>query len=82
MKDILRSFGSKVRFYRELLGLSQEKLAEKANVHRTYIGTVERGETNITLVNVYKLAKALEVDMTQLFDVECDRWWGTRFPPS
>ena len=64
--EILKNFGSKVRHYRELLGLSQEKFAEKANVHRTYIGTVERGETNITLVNVYKLAKALEVDVTQL----------------
>ena len=64
--EILKNFGSKVRQYRELLGLSQEKFAEKANVHRTYIGTVERGETNITLVNVYKLAKALEVNVTQL----------------
>ena len=64
--EILKSFGAKVRHYRELLGLSQEKFAEKANVHRTYIGTVERGETNITLVNVYKLAKALEVNVTQL----------------
>ena len=50
---ILKKFGDKVRHYRNLLGLSQEKFAEKANVHRTYIGTVERGETNITLVNVY-----------------------------
>lgn len=64
--EILKNFGSKVRHYRELLGLSQEKFAEKANVHRTYIGTVERGETNITLVNVHKLAKALEVDVIQL----------------
>ncbi|MBR5085499.1 MAG: helix-turn-helix transcriptional regulator [Muribaculaceae bacterium] len=64
--EILKSFGAKVRHYRELLGLSQEKFAEKANVHRTYIGTVERGETNITLVNVYKLANALEVNVTQL----------------
>ncbi len=65
-QEILKKFGSKVRYYRELLGLSQEKFAERANVHRTYIGTVERGETNITLVNVYKLAKALEVTVTQL----------------
>ncbi len=65
-QEILKNFGSKVRYYRELLGLSQEKFAERANVHRTYIGTVERGETNITLVNVYKLAKALEVTVTQL----------------
>ncbi len=71
MNDILRNFGAKVRHYREILCLSQEKLTEKANVHRTYIGTVERGETNITLVNVYKLAKALEVDVTQLLTENC-----------
>lgn len=65
---ILKNFGAKVRHYRNLLGLSQEKFAEKANVHRTYIGTVERGETNITLVNVYKLAEALEVSVTQLLE--------------
>lgn len=67
-KHILKNFGAKVRHYRNLLGLSQEKFAEKANVHRTYIGTVERGETNITLVNVYKLAEALEVSVTQLLE--------------
>lgn len=65
---ILKKFGDKVRHYRNLLGLSQEKFAEKANVHRTYIGTVERGETNITLVNVYKLAEALEVSVTKLIE--------------
>lgn len=66
--EILKNFGSKVRYYRNLLGLSQEKFAEKANVHRTYIGTVERGETNITLVNVYKLAEALEVNVNKLLE--------------
>ena len=67
-KEILKSFGAKVRHYRNLLGLSQEKFAEKANVHRTYIGTVERGETNITLVNVYRLAEALEVSVSKLLE--------------
>ncbi len=66
--EILKNFGAKVRYYRNLLGLSQEKFAEKANVHRTYIGTVERGETNITLVNVYKLATALEVSVMKLIE--------------
>ena len=66
--EILKKFGDKVRHYRNLLGLSQEKFAEKANVHRTYIGTVERGETNITLVNVYKLADALEVSVSKLLE--------------
>ena len=66
--EILKRFGDKVRHYRNLLGLSQEKFAEKANVHRTYIGTVERGETNITLVNVYRLAEALEVSVSKLLE--------------
>lgn len=65
-KDLLKAFGAKVQYYRNQLGLSQEKFAEKANVHRTYIGTVERGETNLTLLNVYKLAQALGVSPKDL----------------
>lgn len=65
-QELLKAFGAKVQQYRNKLGLSQEKFAEKANVHRTYIGTVERGETNLTLLNVYKLAKALEVSPKDL----------------
>lgn len=65
-KVLLKTFGAKVQHYRNKLGLSQEKFAEKANVHRTYIGTVERGETNLTLLNIYKLAKALEVSPKDL----------------
>ena len=64
--NLLVSFGHKVQQYREQLGISQEKLAERADVHRTYIGTVERGETNITLLNMYKLANALNIDIKQL----------------
>lgn len=65
-QELLKAFGAKVQQYRNELGLSQEKFAEKANVHRTYIGTVERGETNLTLLNVYKLAKALEISPKDL----------------
>ena len=65
-KELLIAFGAKVQQYRNKLGLSQEKFAEKANVHRTYIGTVERGETNLTLLNIYKLAKALEISPKDL----------------
>lgn len=63
---LLKEFGRRVQAFREKMGISQEKLAECANVHRTYIGTVERGETNITLSNIYKIAEALEVDVKQL----------------
>ena len=53
-------------FVKELRGLSQEELAEKASLHRTYIGMVERAEKNITLVNIEKIAKALNIDITKL----------------
>lgn len=58
-KDILTKFGQKIRKERLRLGLSQEQLADKANVHRTYVGMIERGEKNITLQNIAKLARAL-----------------------
>ena len=65
-ENILKDFGSKVQSHRERIGISQERLAEMANVHRTYIGTVERGETNITLYNMYKLADALGINVKEL----------------
>ncbi|MCB1114171.1 MAG: helix-turn-helix transcriptional regulator [Chlamydiia bacterium] len=52
-------FGKKVRIKRHELGISQEKLAELANLHHNYIGSVERGERNISLENILKIAKAL-----------------------
>lgn len=60
-KDILVKFGNKVREERLKQGLSQEALAEKAGVHRTYIGMIERAEKNITLENIKKIAKALNL---------------------
>ena len=66
-KAILVKFGKKIREVRENRGLSQEALADIANVHRTYIGMVERAEKNITLLNIQKLAKALKIDIRELF---------------
>ncbi len=65
-KQILVEFGSRVRALRQERGLSQEKLAFKANLHRTYIGMIERAEKNITLVNVEKIANALDCKITDL----------------
>ncbi|MDX2281969.1 MAG: helix-turn-helix transcriptional regulator [Saprospiraceae bacterium] len=65
--DVLVKFGEKVRDLRKNQGLSQEELAFKADLHRTYIGMIERAEKNITLVNVGKIANALNVDMNELF---------------
>jgi len=59
--EILAIFGQRVRNERLKQGLSQEQLAEKAGLHRTYIGMIERAEKNITLINIEKLAKALEM---------------------
>lgn len=67
-KTILVKFGKKIREIRIRRGLSQEALADIANVHRTYIGMVERAEKNITLLNIQKLAKALKIDITELLD--------------
>jgi transcriptional regulator with XRE-family HTH domain len=66
--DQLKQFGERVRAFRERAGLSQEGLAAKAGIHRTYIGSVERGERNICLRNIIRLAEALGVHPRDLFD--------------
>ncbi len=66
-KAILIKFGNKVKEIRLKQNISQEKLAEKANVHRTYIGMIERAERNITLVNIEKIANALGIQIADLF---------------
>jgi DNA-binding XRE family transcriptional regulator len=65
-KSISIKFGEKVREIRNSQNLSQEQLAHLADVHRTYIGMIERAEKNITLVNIEKIAKALNVNITDL----------------
>lgn len=67
-KKILIAFGEKVRELRKEKGLSQEELSFKADLHRTYIGMIERAEKNITLTNIEKIAKALDVKVKDLFD--------------
>ncbi|TAE40156.1 MAG: XRE family transcriptional regulator [Cytophagia bacterium] len=64
--DILNLFGENVRKYRRLLDISQEELAHRADLHRTYIGMIERAEKNITLVNMKKIANALQVNIEDL----------------
>lgn len=67
-KEILVKFGKKVREIRTKQNLSQERLAAKAGVHRTYIGMIERAEKNITLENIEKVAKALRLSVKELFN--------------
>jgi transcriptional regulator with XRE-family HTH domain len=66
-KEILILFGEKVREERIDQKLSQEELAVKAGLHRTYIGMIERAEKNITLENIKKIADALKISIKNLF---------------
>jgi len=67
---ILRQFGGRMKELRKNKNLSQEELGSKANLHRTYIGMVERAEKNITLINIAKIAQALDVNIKDLFENE------------
>ena len=67
MKAIEQQFGERVRELRTVRGLSQEELAFKCGVHRTYLGSIERGERNPSLRNISAIAKALGVDISDLF---------------
>ena len=64
--DIPQLFGEKVRSIRKKQQLSQDELADQCGLHRTYIGAVERGERNITLINAEKIANALQVSFSEL----------------
>ena len=65
--DIRERFGDAVRARREELGLTQEELADRAGIHRTYLSDVERGSRNISLVNIERLAAALSLRPSELF---------------
>ena len=67
-EPILLTFGKNVQKYRISQGLSQEKLAELAGVHRTYIGMIERAANKITLCNIEQIAKALIIDLQLLLE--------------
>ncbi|MHB1938729.1 MAG: helix-turn-helix domain-containing protein [Acidobacteriaceae bacterium] len=67
-QDTRITFGKSVRKLRLSLGLSQEELAERANLHRNCIGGIERGERNLGLINLVELAHALSVKPAKLLD--------------
>ncbi len=67
MSQILVKLGNRIKELRKMQGLSQEKLAAKANLHYTYIGAVERGERNLSLQSIEKIAKGLNVSIAELF---------------
>ena len=64
---IRKAFGKRVRELRKQQSYSLEQLADKAGLHRTYIGSIERGEQNVSIDNIAKIAKALRVSLSQLF---------------
>jgi len=67
-KQFLIFLGKKIRAEREKLGVSQEKLGQMAKLHRTYIGMIERGEKNITISNLKRIAQALGSQVRDLID--------------
>jgi transcriptional regulator with XRE-family HTH domain len=68
VKTLNEIFGLQVRKYRKLKGISQEELAALSELHRTYIGAIERGERNVSLNNVEKIATSLGVTVLQLME--------------
>ncbi|MBK9959266.1 MAG: helix-turn-helix domain-containing protein [Chitinophagaceae bacterium] len=69
-RKILIKFGDRVREIRKEKGISQEQLSFQADLHRTYIGMIERAEKNITLVNIEKIANALKVSVNDLMNFD------------
>ena len=67
MEDIRRRFGRAIRKRRERLGLSQEEFADRCGLHRTYVGAIERGERNVSLINLEKVARAFKISLSDLF---------------
>ena len=65
--NILVAFGRRLRTLRKAKGLSQEAFADASGIDRSYVGGVERGERNVSLINIQKLAAALEVPLDYLF---------------
>jgi transcriptional regulator with XRE-family HTH domain len=73
MSALLRALGHAIRQVREDRNLSQERLAELAGLHRTYVSSVEQGRRNLSAENIHKIAKALGVSMTELVQLCEDR---------
>ncbi|ELA4928382.1 helix-turn-helix transcriptional regulator [Vibrio vulnificus] len=71
MKDenkLLKNFGERVKNLRVERGMSQERLAESSGLHRTYVGSLERGQRNVSYLNILKIAAALEISTSVLLE--------------
>ena len=69
MSEIVRIIGQRIRYYRNKRNYTQEKLSEISGLHATYIGQVERGEKNVTLESLKRITSALDISLSQLFEV-------------
>lgn len=67
-QKFLDSFGKRLATIRKMKGITQEKLADLVEVHRTYIGFIEQGKRNPSISNIYKISKALKVSLKELFE--------------
>ena len=70
MKKSLKDFGNHLRSIRIEQGLSQEQLSEISGLHRTYLGSLERGERNPTLLTLIKISQSIKIDLSHLVDFE------------
>lgn len=66
--ELTANIGKRIRHFRLIKELSQEDLAEKSGLHRTYIGSCERGERNITIISLYHLCESLDITLKDFFD--------------
>lgn len=67
---ILENFGKTLKLKRKLSGLSQEELAEKLGIHRTYMSFIERGMRNPSLLMIFKISRALKINLPELFEFD------------
>ena len=67
--DIRERFGFALKIRREELGLTQEELAEKAGIHRTYLSDIERGGRNLSLINIERIAHSVSLSMAEFFQL-------------
>ena len=67
---INKDVGSRIRYFRKQLGLSQEKLALKAEIDRTYLAGIESGKRNATILSIEKIVNALEIPMQSFWDFD------------
>ena len=66
--ELSAEIGQRLRVYRQLIKMTQEELAEKAGMHQTYIGQVERGEKNLTISSLQKITRSLNISISAVFD--------------